>query len=187
MTDTVLFMERVRQNKLLAPAVERALQFKVPEEQIRGVIADEHLDVAHLHEYVEDLILDQLAGSETPHAKLAARSMDEHLDVFAKACNEAAAKAGFLDDIDPTDARHLASMVALIGSENSELLESIRPAEPKMSDKLPGITNEAEEIADLIIRAAQYAGFRGIPIGRVIIQKMAYNATRGYRFGSKRF
>lgn len=187
MTSTSLFLERFKQNPFLAATVERALQFGVPEEQIRGVVTDENLGVEQLHKYVEDVILDHLAGSSTPAAKLAGRGMDEHLDQFALLCNEATKEAGFLDDIDPKNARDLASMIALIMAEGAELLESIRPAEPKMSDKLPGITNEAEEVADLVIRAAQYAGFRGIPLGRVILQKMAYNAKRGYRFGSKRF
>jgi NTP pyrophosphatase (non-canonical NTP hydrolase) len=40
------------------------------------------------------------------------------------------------------------------------------------------LTNEEEEIADVLIRVADYCGYRNIDLGAVILSKMRYNATR---------
>lgn len=44
---------------------------------------------------------------------------------------------------------------------------------------------EAVELADAIIRIADYFGHRGWDLDAVIQAKLAYNATRGYRHGNK--
>lgn len=54
------------------------------------------------------------------------------------------------------------------------------------SDKMiEPLTNEEEEIADLIIRALDYSGRRKIDIGRAVSIKHAYNQSRPYRHGGK--
>lgn len=47
------------------------------------------------------------------------------------------------------------------------------------------LTNEEEEMADVIIRIADYCGWRNIDLGRCVISKMAYNATRPHMHGGK--
>ena len=45
------------------------------------------------------------------------------------------------------------------------------------------LTCEAEELADIIIRVLDTAGARGINIGRAVLLKMQYNATRPHMHG----
>lgn len=45
------------------------------------------------------------------------------------------------------------------------------------------LTCEEEELADIIIRVLDTAGARGVNIGRAVLLKMAYNATRPHMHG----
>lgn len=70
----------------------------------------------------------------------------------------------------------LASKIALMHSELSECLEGLRKGE---ADKhLPNRTAEEVELADLIIRALDYAGRRKMDIGNAIMEKLNYNVAR---------
>jgi len=75
--------------------------------------------------------------------------------------------------------------IALMHQELSEMLEAIRLPEPQMSKKVPSITLEAEELADLFLRLAQYAAIRGIDIDRAVSLKHEYNKGRPYKHGKK--
>lgn len=78
----------------------------------------------------------------------------------------------------------------LLNTETSELYEAYRnnqlcsytPKSEKMDEPM---TNEQEEIADIIIRALDYCGRRGIDAGRAVAMKHAYNVARPYRHGGK--
>lgn len=45
----------------------------------------------------------------------------------------------------------------------------------------------ASELADVIIRAGDTAGLAEINLGAAVVEKLAYNATRGQRHGGKKF
>jgi len=74
------------------------------------------------------------------------------------------------------DSRSHGEVVALIHSEVSELLEAIR-AVPCPQEHI------AEEMADIMIRVADFAGYFGIDLEAAILRKMAHNETRPYRHG----
>lgn len=82
-----------------------------------------------------------------------------------------------------------ATAIGLLHAEVSELLEEAREASPHASSKVPGVTAEEEELADVIIRALDYAAARGFSwsLGSTIRKKLLYNLSRPYRHGSKLF
>lgn len=72
--------------------------------------------------------------------------------------------------------RNKGEMIALMHSELSELLEAERKS---LADShLPHLSGASVELADLLIRAFDYAGGHNIPLGRAFVEKLAYNTTR---------
>jgi NTP pyrophosphatase (non-canonical NTP hydrolase) len=96
-----------------------------------------------------------------------------------------ARKSGFYDDEDPTNVRDIASRLLLIVSEITEGLEEVRankPARYYENNKPEGL---AVELADAIIRIADFAEWQGFDLGEIILDKQAYNETRPYKHGGK--
>lgn len=83
-------------------------------------------------------------------------------------------KAGWWDQAD--NPLIVATKIALIHSEVSEAMEGDRRG--LMDDHLPQHTMLACELGDVFIRLADLAGFLKIDLGRVIADKLAYNAKR---------
>lgn len=81
---------------------------------------------------------------------------------------------------DPTTGERLdrnkGEMIALMHSELSEMMEGER--KNLMDDHLPHRRMAEVELADLIIRALDYAGGFGMDLGGAFEDKMAYNAQR---------
>lgn len=75
--------------------------------------------------------------------------------------------------------------IALIHSEASELLEWTRQPGPVQSGHIDAL-GETEELADIVIRAVDYANVYGLHLGPAVLAKLDYNATRGYRHGGKK-
>lgn len=70
------------------------------------------------------------------------------------------------------------SLVAEVGVERAEELMADQPRKPE------GVPSE---LADIVIRAFDYAWFRDIDIMGAIFEKLEYNAKRGQRHGGKGF
>lgn len=115
------------------------------------------------------------------------------LNELSKLAYQNAVDKGFHDDdYEKSTVELYAKWTANIHGEVSELWESARNGDLKIfCDKysyfkqlgLDYLTCEEEELADIIIRVLDTAGARSIDIGRAVLLKMAYNATRPHMHG----
>ena len=79
--------------------------------------------------------------------------------------------------------RNKGEMIALMHSELSELLEGIR--KPGPDAHCPEFTREEVELADLLIRAADYWEACKLRIAEALLAKMAFNAGRPMKHGKE--
>lgn len=81
---------------------------------------------------------------------------------------------------------HLLSDIALIHSELSEALESVRDGvlEMRLVDGKP--EGMVVELADAIIRIFHLSGELGLPLEEAIIAKMKYNESRPFKHGGRK-
>lgn len=82
--------------------------------------------------------------------------------------------------------RNEGELIALMHSELSEALEGLRHGNPK-SDKLPEFSAIEEEYADVIIRIMDHSQHKGYRVAEAIIAKTAFNESRPYKHGGKKF
>ena len=76
--------------------------------------------------------------------------------------------------------------IALMHTELAELTEAIRLGNPP-SRNIEGFSEAEEEVADLVIRALDYAAFDDMRLGEAIVAKIAFNAGRPKMHGGKEF
>jgi hypothetical protein len=101
----------------------------------------------------------------------------ESFTAMSVAFEENALKKGFWSD-NPT----VGDKIALMHQELSELLETYR-SDSKPSAKIPDFSEAEEEVADLIIRAADFGYHYSLRIAEAIVAKHAYNTGRPYKHG----
>ena len=97
------------------------------------------------------------------------------LDTLAALCHAQNTK-WWVDVSGNRIARNKGELIALMHSELSEMLEGVRKS--LQDNHLPQFTSEEVELADLLIRAFDYAGGHGLRLGEAWKEKMKYNATR---------
>ncbi len=107
------------------------------------------------------------------------------LQRLAKKAHETSAEKGFWDQRGDAD---VAVKIALIGCEASELLEAFRLPDRTAHCGKSGCDLDVveEELADVLIRTLDLCHFLGVDPEAVVLEKMAYNATRPAKHG-KRF
>jgi hypothetical protein len=88
---------------------------------------------------------------------------------------------GFWEGYDADETNYKLSRIALMHSELSEALHGIRKG--LMDDHLPNRSMEICEMADTVIRIFDYCGGYNLPLGEVILEKMAYNKGRPFKHG----
>ena len=82
--------------------------------------------------------------------------------------------------------KNFGEVIALMHSELSEALESNRCGDPA-SDHIPEFTGVEEEFADIIIRIMDIAHHFNLRVAKAVIAKMAFNESRPYKHGGKKF
>ena len=87
-------------------------------------------------------------------------------------------KKGFWDN-----PRNKGEMIALMHSELSEMLEGVR--KPGPDSHCPDFTSEEIELADLLIRAFDYAGGFQLRLAAAIEAKMEFNLGRPHKHGKE--
>jgi NTP pyrophosphatase (non-canonical NTP hydrolase) len=100
---------------------------------------------------------------------------------FAKKTHQISVEHGF----DSPD-QNKAEVLALIHSEISEALEALREDNPR-SKKIPPYSCVEEELADAVIRIANFGKTHNWDIAGAIQAKTVYNSNRTYRHGGKSF
>lgn len=100
------------------------------------------------------------------------------INKLVEECHSRNVEAGWWTDLEtgqPKD-RNDGELLMLMVSELAEAMEGIR--KNLMDDKLPHRKMVEVELADTVIRIADYCGARKLDLGGAIIEKMEFNRTR---------
>jgi NTP pyrophosphatase (non-canonical NTP hydrolase) len=82
------------------------------------------------------------------------------------------------------DSANTGEKIALMHSELSEMLEADRKS-IDTSEHIPDFSGVEEELADLIIRALDFAGYHQLRLGEALLTKMTFNLNRPFKHGKK--
>lgn len=106
----------------------------------------------------------------------------EQFNILKEDVYNTATKNGFCDG-PVNDERAL----LLIIGEISEAVEALRRPEMEQDHHIPEFTELEAELADVVLRAMNYAHARGLKLAEAMEAKAAYNKTRPFKHGNKRF
>lgn len=116
-------------------------------------------------------------------------TQDDTMQDIVRKAHDNAARKGFWDGapLDAATRRHyLAAKLALIHSEVSEALEDLRKGAMETTVEDSGKpVGFPTELADIVIRVADLAGYLGIDLGYEVDRKMEYNTSRPKMHGKK--
>ena len=101
-------------------------------------------------------------------------------------CPNAEVREQLIAKLNNLSKRNEGEILALIHSEISEALEGLREGNPK-SKKLPFFTTVEEELADAMIRIADYAKMYDLRVAEAMVAKVEYNTGRPFKHGGKAF
>lgn len=104
----------------------------------------------------------------------------EWFEGMAELVHDWSRRKGFWDGVDRNDGE----MIALMHSELSEALESLR-AGNGADDKIPEFSGVEAELADTVIRIMDTSRGRGWRVAEAIVAKMQHNETRAYKHGKQ--
>lgn len=106
------------------------------------------------------------------------RSIMEGLDTLVDVCYNDAYEAGWWHDLNTGEKlqRNKGEMLMLMVSEIAEAMEAVR--KNLMDDKLPDRPGVEVELADCVIRIADYCGGFDLDLSGAVVEKLEYNRNR---------
>ena len=112
------------------------------------------------------------------HLGAANKIMKEEINKIVDICYKASFDAGWHTDLTTGQLkdRNKGEMLMLIVTEVSEAMEGERKG--LMDDHLPTRPMGEVELADALIRIADYAGRWGYDLGGAVVEKLEYNKNR---------
>jgi NTP pyrophosphatase (non-canonical NTP hydrolase) len=108
-------------------------------------------------------------------------SLIREIERCAQNCHRIALSKGWWDK-DRNDGELLMLMV----TELAEACEGLRHGNPP-SDHIPAFTAVEEELSDCMVRILDMSAARGYRIGEALVAKIAFNESREFRHGGKKF